>query len=201
MMTRMTTLLPLPSAHTSLVALACFLGTTVYAFCLLFAAVIMPGLSSLDSDADYLRAFQVIDGTIQNNQFLFILSWVGSMFVAIALAVMNIVKVSSKKGASTMLLACVIFLLGHVITGSQHIPRNNRLHALDIANADTDTLADLRPEFEGPWCFWNSFRTVLFAIATLFWIIALVYTEPPVDSTKQSFDSPPEVEARFNQVV
>lgn len=196
---------PLPSAHTTLVALACFLGATVYAFSLLFAAVIMPGLSALDDDAAYLRAFQVIDGTIQNNQPLFILSWVGSMLVAVALAVVTVTTKSIKTpllGRTSMVLVCIVFLIGHVITVTKNIPRNNRLHALDIASADSETLASLRDEFNGPWSAWNSARAVLFGLATVLWLVALVYKESLlVDSHRQSFESPPEVEAQFNRVV
>ena len=43
-----------------------------------FAVVVMPGIRTLP-DADFLRAFQVIDRVIQDNQPLFLLVWVGSI--------------------------------------------------------------------------------------------------------------------------
>merc|ERR1712232_1019690 len=51
----------------------------VFGFVLLFAIVVMPGLSSLPNDLAYLQAFQAIDGIIQNNQPIFILVWLGSI--------------------------------------------------------------------------------------------------------------------------
>ena len=47
-------------------------------FIFTYAIVVMPGLSSL-SDKDFLRAFQVTDAIIQDNQPLFMFTWVGSM--------------------------------------------------------------------------------------------------------------------------
>ena len=38
----------------------------------------MPGLSSLN-DREFIRAFQVADAVIQNNQPLFMLTWIGSI--------------------------------------------------------------------------------------------------------------------------
>lgn len=191
---------PTPSAHTTLLAIACFLGTSVYAFMALFAAVIMPGLASLDDDADYLRAFQAIDGTIQNNQPLFVASWMGSMVVAIALALVAFRKTYGVQRVG-MVVSCLLFLVGHVITVSQHLPRNNRLHNMDIANANEEVLASMRQDFETSWCYFNTWRTVLFGLASMYWIARLVYDEPPVATSKSSFDTPPDVEARFQQVV
>jgi hypothetical protein len=73
-------------------AASTFLGTVVFSFCLLFAAVILPGIADLDNDTDYLRAFQVMDGTIQNNQPAFLLCWMGSMLSVIALAVTTLLR-------------------------------------------------------------------------------------------------------------
>ena len=42
-------------------------------FMLTYAVVVMHGLSKLD-DKEFIRAFQVTDGEIQNNQPLFILT-------------------------------------------------------------------------------------------------------------------------------
>ena len=42
-----------------------------------FAIVTMPGIKSLN-DREFIRAFQVMDGVIQNNQPIFMLVWLGS---------------------------------------------------------------------------------------------------------------------------
>ena len=38
----------------------------------------MPGLSNLN-DKEFIRAFQVTDAVIQNNQPIFMLTWIGSI--------------------------------------------------------------------------------------------------------------------------
>ena len=196
----MLTLSSLPPTYTIVLSVACFFGISVYAFSLLFAAVIMPGLDAFQDDTDYLRAFQVIDGRIQNNEPMFIFTWVGSMIASIALAVMTIRLPAAKETRFVMVVSCVVFLVGHVITVTQNIPRNNRLHDLDLDQTDDATLADMRQEFTGPWCAWNTARTALFGLVSLFWLITLALSDAPTQ-TKESFENPPEVEARFRQVV
>ena len=58
--------------------LATFLCSLVAGFLFAFAVVVMPGIGSLN-DRDFLRAFQVMDHVIQNNQPIFMLVWVGSV--------------------------------------------------------------------------------------------------------------------------
>ena len=48
------------------------LCSLVTGFILTYAIVVMPGLSKLD-DKEFIKAFQVTDGIIQNNQPIFIL--------------------------------------------------------------------------------------------------------------------------------
>jgi len=49
---------------------ATFLCTLVTGFVFAFAVVVMPGLRTLN-DGEFLRAFQVMDRVIQNNQPVF----------------------------------------------------------------------------------------------------------------------------------
>jgi uncharacterized membrane protein len=195
--------LSLQSIHTIVLASACFFGTTVFAFVLLFAAVVMPGLDAYDNDADYLRAFQVIDGVIQNNEPWFILSWMGSMLSAVALAAVSLrLSATSLRRRVVMVIFCVIFLVGHIITVTKHIPLNNQLHSLNLDQTSADTLASMRQDFTTSWCAWNVVRTFLFGISSIYWLTVLVLTDTPDDFKKAAnFESPPEVEARFNQVV
>ncbi len=69
--------------------LAAFLCSLVAGFLFAFAAVVMPGIRRLD-DGAFIRAFQVIDGVIQNNQPMFLIVWVGSMPVLLAAAVVGV---------------------------------------------------------------------------------------------------------------
>ena len=58
----------------SLIVSALFCGL-VTGFILTYAIVVMPGLAKL-TDKNFLRAFQVTDEIIQNNQPLFMLIWI-----------------------------------------------------------------------------------------------------------------------------
>ena len=78
-------------------ALASFLCALVAGFLFAFAAVVMPGIGSLD-DGRFIRAFQVIDRVIQRNQPLFVLVWVGSVPALIAAAALGIWALSGADG-------------------------------------------------------------------------------------------------------
>lgn len=197
----------LPFVYTVVLAAATFFGIVVYAFSLLFATVIMPGLNALEDDTEYLRAFQVIDGTIQNNEPWFIISWVSSMILAMALAALTIRRCdATPRRRLAMVVVCVVFLAGHVITVTQNIPRNNVLHAMDLDNNDAATLAAMRQDFAGPWSAYNVARTVLFGTASIYWLVELTLVNSNVafankSDASSSFESPPEVEAHFYPVV
>ena len=49
---------------------------------LTYAIVVMPGLSRLD-DRAFIKAFQVTDGIIQNRRMVFMLVWLGSIFLVL----------------------------------------------------------------------------------------------------------------------
>ena len=59
--------------------LTALFSSLVAGFLFAFAIVVMPGIKKL-SDGEFIRAFQEMDGIIQNNQPLFMLMWGGSIF-------------------------------------------------------------------------------------------------------------------------
>ena len=83
-------------------------------FIFTYAIVVMPGLSSL-SDKDFLRAFQVTDAIIQDNQPLFIFTWVGSMVAMFMMIVVSSVRVELAE-AWPIVLISVAYLVG----GARH---------------------------------------------------------------------------------
>jgi hypothetical protein len=103
--------------HGSLVV-ATFLSTIVEADVLLFAFVVMPGIANLDTDKEFLRAFQVI-GVIQANQPIFILVWMGSIVSMIFLAdsglLMTLELAISKPQRMTLVIAVTTFFIGQII--------------------------------------------------------------------------------------
>ena len=60
-------------------------------FILTYAIIVMPGLSKLD-DKEFIKAFQVTDGIIQNNQPIFILIWIGSIISVLNTIVISILN-------------------------------------------------------------------------------------------------------------
>ena len=127
-------------------------------FIFTYAIVVMPGLSSL-SDKDFLRAFQVTDAIIQDNQPLFMFTWVGSMVAMFMMIVVSSVRVELAE-AWPIVLISVAHLVGvQGITAAFHIPLNNHIQNLIIKNLNDETLADKRLKFEAKWNFFNYIRT------------------------------------------
>ena len=74
------------------------------------AIVVMPGLSNL-SDKDFLRAFQVTDAIIQNNQPLFMFTWIGSILAMFTSILVSLAHVGLSEAWPIVLIA-VAYLLG-----------------------------------------------------------------------------------------
>ena len=127
-------------------------------FIFTYAIVVMPGLSSL-SDKDFLRAFQVTDAIIQDNQPLFMFTWVGSMVAMFMTIVVSSVRVELAE-AWPIVLISVAYLVGvQGITAAFHIPLNNHIQNLIIEDLNDETLANERLKFEAKWNFFNYIRT------------------------------------------
>ena len=158
------------------VSLICsiLLCTLVTGFTLLYAVVIMPGLSKLD-DKEFIKAFQVTDGVIQDNQPLFILTWLGSVISVVGAILSSIISVGLPE-AWLIVFVGVVYLLGvQGITLSVHLPLNNHIKKINIEKTDHQTLSVERQKFETRWNFFNTIRTgISFLVSlTLLLVIAL----------------------------
>ncbi len=145
--------------NTSLIT-STFLCSLVAGFLFAYAVVVMPGLKKLN-DQDFIRAFQVTDGIIQNNQPVFILMWLGSI-VALILATIQGVKLLDGTDLYVLLLAATLYFLGvQATTVVVNLPLNNQLqkHHVDVMN-DAE-LAAARQEFESRWNRSNVIRTAV----------------------------------------
>lgn len=127
-------------------------------FC--FAVVVMPGIRVLP-DHDYLRAFQVMDRTIQNNDPRFIAVWVGSALALIASLFLGWGELGALQ--RTVLLGATILYVGlvQIPTVLSSIPLNNAVQAVDLSTIDPKSARTHRAAFEKRWVFWNAFRTVV----------------------------------------
>ena len=123
-----------------------------------FAVVVMPGISKLN-DHDFLKAFKQMDGIIQDNQPLFMVVWVGSIFSVLGTLVLGTLQLTGLQ-LNLLWAAGVLYLLGvQAPTIRFNIPLNNALQGCDLASMDEAALAEARTEFEAPWNRWNRIRT------------------------------------------
>ena len=151
-------------------ALTCSLVT---GFIFTYAVVVMPGFSKLD-DEEFLRAFQVTDGIIQNNQPLFMLTWVGSIISVISVIVISIFSLGLSE-AWIIFIVGLIYLLGvQGITISIHLPLNNRIQSIDIYNLNNQSLNEERTKFEMRWNYFNKIRTFIAFSTSLSFLLILI---------------------------
>lgn len=146
--------------------LATFLCGLVSGFLFAFAVVVMPGIARL-CDTSYIRAFQVIDGVIQNRQPLFVLVWLGSAVALIAATLLGLETLAPAERWLLVAMAAVYVLGVQAPTFVINIPLNNRLQSLDADVLDEVAGRKERAAFEGRWNRSNVFRTALSCLVTL----------------------------------
>ena len=149
-----------------LLVLSTLLCSLVAGFLFAFAVVVMPGIKALP-DREFIRAFQVMDGVIQNNQPLFVIVWVGSVLTLIVSAIFGIWQLDSIS-RTALLLATFVYIVGvQLPTITINVPLNNRLQTLDVSSLDNIMQKRVRDDFESRWNFWNSFRTILASLVSV----------------------------------
>ena len=145
----------------------------VTGFIFTYAVVVMPGFAKLD-DRDFIRAFQVTDGVIQNNQPLFMHAWVGSIVSIVATMILGFIE---HHGIDRWTLIAIgfVYLLGvQGVTIRVHLPLNSRLQRLEIDELDPESLCKERNKFETRWNYFNNIHTLI-AFAVSFSLILFIY--------------------------
>lgn len=150
--------------------LATFLCSLVAGLLFAFAAVVMPGIRSLD-DGGFIRAFQVIDRVIQNNQPLFVFVWVGSVLALIAAAVLGIWELNGADRLLIIVAALLYLLCVQLPTFAINIPMNNEVQKLDPDSMNETTRKRAREAFEPRWNRWNAIRTACASLASILLMI------------------------------
>ena len=143
-------------------------------FIFTYAVVVMPGFAKLD-DRDFIRAFQVTDGVIQNNQPLFMLAWVGSIVSVVATMILGFIELHGIERWTVIAIGFVYLLGVQGITIRVHLPLNNRLQRLEIDEMDPESLSKERDKFETRWNYFNNIRTLI-ASAVSFSLMLFIYT-------------------------
>ena len=145
------------------------LCSLVTGFILTYAIVVMPGLSKLD-DKEFIKAFQVTDGIIQNNQPIFILIWVGSIISVVSTIIISIFTLGLLE-AWKIIFVSLVYLIGvQAITIIIHLPLNRRIQKIDINSNNLQSLNEERKNFETKWNYFNNIRTVIAFLVTLFFL-------------------------------
>ena len=145
----------------------------VTGFIFTYAVVVMPGFSKLE-DKEFLRAFQVTDGVIQNNQPLFMLTWVGSIISVLSVMAISILSLGVSD-AWIIFVVGLIYLLGvQGITISIHLPLNNHIQKIDINDMNNQSLNEERTNFEMRWNYFNNIRTFIAFAASLSFLLILM---------------------------
>jgi uncharacterized membrane protein len=151
---------------------ATLLCALVAGFLFAFGVVVMPGLRTL-SASEYLRAFQVMDGVIQNNNPVFLLLWVGSVIALLAATGLGFGNLEGLERC-LLLAAAGIYLLGvQLPTLTINVPLNNKLQALVVSELDAPAQAALRGEFESRWTRSNTVRTLLACLVAILLLVVL----------------------------
>lgn len=135
--------------------LSCSLVT---GFIFTYAIVVLPGFSKL-GDKEYIRVFQVTDGVIQNNQPLFMLTWIGSIISVLGAILASILSPDLGETWFIVLIG-VVYLLGvQGVTITIHLPMNNHIKDLNLDELDDQTLSKERLKLETKWNYFNNIRT------------------------------------------
>ena len=149
--------------------LFCALAT---GFILTYAIVVMPGLSKLDDKA-FIKAFQVTDRIIQNNQPIFILIWLGSIISVFSTIIVSIFSLGILESWLIIFTSVVYFLGVQVITITIHLPLNRRIQNIDINSTNSQTFSDERKNFETKWNYFNNIRTGIALFVVFIFLLIL----------------------------
>ena len=151
---------------------ATFLCSLVAGFVFAFALVVMPGIRNL-KDGEFIRAFQVMDRIIQNNQPVFMLVWVGSVVALVTSAVLGLGQLDGAERMLMIFAALAYLLCVQLPTFTINVPLNNKLQTLDVDAMNETAHKAARQDFEPRWTRWNSFRTVFASLAAAFLLVLL----------------------------
>ena len=137
--------------------LSCALVT---GFVFTYAVIVMPGLAKL-TDKEFIRAFQVTDELIQNNQPIFMIVWVGSVISVISTLIVSLMRPYSVETV-LVIIAGFVYLLGvQGLTVLVHLPLNRRIQTVNVEEWDASALREERLLFETRWIRFNWIRTLI----------------------------------------
>ena len=160
-----------------LLLISTLLCALVTGFAFTYAVIVMPGLAKL-SDKEFIRAFQVTDAVIQNNQPIFMIVWIGSMISVIGTMSTAFITPYSIQTA-LVIIASFLYLAGvQGLTVFVHLPLNKRIQGVNGADMDASVLREQRMLFEARWTRFNRIRTLIALVVIVSFMIALSLNAP-----------------------
>ena len=160
-----------------LVLTSTLLCALVTGFVFTYAVIVMPGLAKL-ADKKFIRAFQVTDELIQNNQPIFMIVWVGSAVSVIGTLVASLIGPYSVETV-LVIIAGFVYLLGvQGLTVLVHLPLNRRIQTVNVEERDASALREERLLFESRWIRFNWIRTLIGLGVTLTFMVVLSLKAP-----------------------
>ena len=155
-----------------LLILSILLCSLVTGFIFTYAIVVMPGLSKL-KDKEFIRAFQVTDEIIQNNQPIFMLIWVGSIISVLSLIISSVIIIGISESLLTIIIGTIYLFGVQGVTIGIHLPLNNQIQKVNTEELDDQKLHEESLNFEKKWNFFNNIRTTIALFITLMFIVIL----------------------------
>ncbi len=152
---------------------AAFLCSLVAGFVFAFAVVVMPGINTL-KDGEFIRAFQVMDRIIQDNQPLFMLVWIGSTVALVLSAGFGVAELSGGNRLLLVVATCLYLFVVQLPTVVVNIPLNNKLQKLDVDRMNEHEHQLARADFEPRWNRWNVIRTLFACLVSVLLMILLL---------------------------
>ena len=111
--------------------LSILLCSLVTGFIFTYSVVMMPGFSKLNHK-EFVRAFQVTDGIIQDNQPIFMFIWIGSIVSTLCMIIIALITLEIPDSWMTLATATIYLLGVQGVTLAVHLPLNNNIQKLDV---------------------------------------------------------------------
>ncbi len=160
-----------------LLLISTLLCALVTGFVFTYAVIVMPGLAKL-ADKEFIRAFQVTDAVIQNNQPIFMIVWIGSMISVIGVMITAFMSPYSVETALVILTGFVYLLGVQGLTVFVHLPLNKQIQGVNVVDMDAGPLREQRMLFEARWTRFNRIRTLIALVVSASFMIALSLNAP-----------------------
>ena len=131
----------------------------------------MPSFSKL-GDKAFLSDCQLTDEVIQNDQTIFMFTWIGLIISLLGFILCSIRRINLIVSLLRILSGIIYLLMLQRITMSIHTLTNNKSRKLDLGELTNLTFNEARVTFERRWNFYDQIRNaIVFSLSLLFLLI------------------------------